>query len=305
VIKRAEDARQRAIDFECPSYFPSEWELAETRYDAVKSQPGNQLSDAVYNTAADEYDALFKKAIPLYAQAREDEVIALRDELIATGLRPLFPEYLKNADETALQALDQYEAGDYYAANDTAAKALDEYNTLLTGAKVYLVWREITDRGFDIYDSENFDKANEYGNAALDEYEAGDNKAAIENAEEAGYRYNVVLGTGWLNYAADRWAFATNERELALLQKVNIAARDIFREAEDAYEKANGALDGEKYQDAAIFYTDADALYAIGIRETEAKRRRAQEIITLAEDMITESDEAAAGAEILIGGSSR
>jgi len=137
----------------------------------------------------------------------------------------------------------------------------------------------------------------------LDEYEAGNNKAAADNAEEAGYRYNVVLGTGWLNYAADRWAFATNERELAISQKVNIASRDIFREAEDVYEMANNALDDERYQDAAILFTDADALYVIGIRETEAKRRRAQEMISLAEDMIIESDEAAAEAEKLIGGS--
>ena len=302
---RMEEARQRAIDFECPAYFPSEWELAETRYDAVNFAPQNQLTETVYNTAADEYEALLKKTAALYAQAREDEITAVRDELIATGLTPSFPEYLQSVDETALAALDQYEAGDYYSARDTAAKALSEYETLLAGAKVYLIRQEIVDRGFDMYDAENFDKADEYGETALDEYEAGNNKAAVDNAEEAGLRYSMVLSTGWLNYVADQWTFAAAERDLAMSQKVNIASRDIYREAETVYGEAEEALKAEDYEAAAVLFTEANALFLLGIQDTETKRQRAQGMIRLAEEMIEESDEAAMEAERLIEGGSR
>jgi hypothetical protein len=306
-MARAEEARKRAMDFEIPAYFPSDWEDAEAQYAAAAEMPGSNQDEvdqasALYSAAADAYDDLLKKAIPLYAQAVEDEIIAARDELISTGFTRSFPEYLKSADEKALAALDQYEAGDYYKARDTAAEALDEYETLNVGAKLYLTRQEIIDRGFTKYDSDNFDKADEVAQTALDEYEAGDKASARTTAEEALLRYNVVLTNGWTAYAADRRASAVLERELALAEKVNIASRASFLDADSIFNMAERSLASQDFRTAAAFYTDSEAFFSIARRNTADKRRRALDAIRMAEEKIEESNETAIEAGRIIEG---
>jgi len=307
---KADDARKRAVDFESPAYFPSDWEAAEARYIAAGNMPKStageiQQAAASYNAAADAYDALFRKTIPLYAQAKEDEIMAARNELIATGFTNSFPDYLQNADKIALEANAQYGDGKYYEAKDTAAKALNEYETLMIGARVFLARQEIVDRGFWKYDSDNFDRADEITIAAMNEYEAGNREAAVTKAEEALLRYNLVLSNGWTAYSADRRNSAVSERELALSERANIAARDSFRDADAIFNQAETAFSSKDFQNAAILYTDAEALFVISRQETEEKRLRAIESIRLAEEKIEESDETAIEAERIIEGGSR
>jgi len=309
-VSRAEEARQRAIDFDSPLYFPSEWEGLETQYAAAGNMPKTtpaEIQQAVtaYNAVAEAYDDIFKKAIPLYAQAREDEIISARDELISTGFTNYFPQYLQNADDLALSALDQYEAEDYYASKDTAAKALKEYETLLLGSKVFLARQEILNRGFRDYDPDNFDLADEVAQTAIQEYEAGNKEAAVNNAEEALLRYNIVLANGWVIYAADRRASAASERELALSERANIAARETFRSADTLFNSAEENFKAEKYSDAGLLFIDAEANFAISRQETEEKRLRAEEAIRLAEEKVEESNETAIEAERIIEGGSK
>ena len=305
-----EEARKRAQDFESPSYFPSDWEAVEAEYAEAGNMPKSNNSEIQQATAAlskvtGTYNDLFKKTIPLYAQAREDEIMAARDELIHTGFTSVFPEYLKNADNMTLAALSQYEAEDYYAARDTAAAALDEYKTLQTGARVFIARQEIVDRGFIEYDPDNFARADEVTQAAMEKYEAGDKKAAVDSAEEALLRYNLVLKNGWTTYAADRRSSASAERERAISNKVNVAVREGFREADALFNHAEEIFKTEKFEDAAILFTESEALFVVAGQETDEKRRRAMETIRIAEEMIEASDETASEAERIIEGGSR
>jgi hypothetical protein len=295
---KADQARKQAMDFDSHTYFPSDWEETEKQYAGAKD-------NASYNAVADAYNELFKKAVPLYAQAREDEIMAAREELIATGFTDVFPQYLKNADDLALAAQGKYEAGDYYGAKDAAKAALNEYEALLVGAKTYLTRQEIINRGFTQYDADNFLKADEISQKAIDSYDAGDKKTALANAEEALLRYNIILSNGWATYSTERKESASKERKLALEDKANIASRDTFRKGETLYEDANGLLEEGKYSDAALAFVDAEANYAISRKETEEKRIRAKETIRVAEEKIEESNEAAIEAEKIIEGGSR
>lgn len=303
---RAEAARQRAMDFESPAYFPSDWENLEAQFAAVGEMPASNNSEiqqavAALNSAADSYDELFGRTIPLYAQAREDEILSTRETLIHTGFTRYFPEYLKIADDLALAALDQYEAGDFYTARDTAKSALTEYETLLLGARVFLARQEIIDRGFVDYDRDNFLRADDVTKSALDNYEAGNKEDAIANAEEALLRFNIVLANGWTAFTADRRAAAVAEREQALAERVNIASREIFREAEAFFNQAEANLASENFHDAAMHYIDAEAMYMIGRKDTEERRQRAEAAIRMAEEKIEESSETAQEAERIIG----
>ncbi|MCL2215007.1 MAG: hypothetical protein FWC06_07345 [Treponema sp.] len=357
---RAEESRKRAIDFECPAYFPSDWEAAEAQLNAA-GDPN------AYNAAADVYDDLFRKTVPLYAQAREDEIISVRKQLIDTGLAQRYPVYLRNADRIALAALDQYEAGDYYTSKSTAVAALDEYEILLLGANtylarqrladtglthlvpkyiqnadhtaltaadqyeegnkalagisanaalneyedlllgadVYLIREEIIDRGFVQYDTANFLRADVAALAAASEFGAGDRNAAVFSAQEALLRYNIMLSNGWISYSSDRRQAASEERELALAERANIAARETFRTADTMYAQAGALFTSGDYHSASLVFVEAEAMFAISRKETAESRRRAQEAIRMAEERISASNETALEAERIIEGGSR
>jgi hypothetical protein len=310
VLNRVEEARKRAMDFESQSYFPSDWETVEAQYAEAKDMPGSSDSEIqqkteLLNKIAATYDELFNKAIPLYAQAREDEIISVREEVISSGFSSYFPEYLQRADKIALTALEQYEAKDYYKARDTAAAALAEYETLLVGAKVFLTRQEIINRGFAAYDQENFDKADEIAQTAIDKFDEGDKKAAVESAEEALLRYNIVLTNAWSAYADERRTSASSEREQALADRVNIAVREAFREADAMFNHAEESFKAGEYEEAAILFTESEALFAVARQNTAGKRQRAIETIRLAEEKIEGSAEAAIEAERIIEGGSR
>ena len=329
---RAEEARQRAGDFESPSYFPSDWEAAEAQYvqagqiptdtdlannEAIAKNNDTDIGEAVnrynavagtdkataaYNAAADAFDSVFKLAIPLYAQAREDEIMALRNPLVAAGARDYFPEPFSRADSTALTALDQYEAEDYYAAKDTAAQALSMYKILTSAYKAWLVRREIEEREFESYDPDNFDRAREILSNAMDAYGAENYASAQENADEALNRYNLVLSTGWAAYAELRASMAEAERQAALDVKANIAVKDLFSEADTTYKTGIDSFDSKKYENAAKQFIDSEALFVVANTSASEKRQTAAETIREANRRIEESDETARQAEVVLEG---
>ena len=308
-LKKASDsaaaARKRAMDFESPQYFPSDWESAEARYAEAGnvSQSGGGDIDAAlaaYQSLTETYDGLFERSVPLYAQAREDEIMEIREAIKASGLPDAFPAYLPKADEAALRALAQYEAKDYYPAKDSAAEALRIYQALKTGGNAWAARQDIVGRDFIAYDPENFDRANESGLAARNAYEAEDIAAAGAGAEKSLELFTTVLQTGWSSYAANCAARAEAERQAALAVKANIAVKKTFDEAEDNYGQGSAALKEVEYEDAAAFFTNAEAVFILASTAAVEKRRAAADVIREAEEKIEQSDAAARQAEITI-----
>ena len=293
---KAERARKRAGDFESNAYFPSEWEAAEGQYTRaiLMSNIGNAIG--VYNEAADAFDRLFELSIPLYAQAREDEIMALRGYLIALGARDSFHEYLLDADITALLAYTLYEAKEYYPARDSAVLALQKFSVLETAFNAWLVRVEIQERGFAGYDSENFDLGGEILNGAMDAYIAGDFAGAQKKAETALSTFNLALSTAWASYAELRSSLAEGERLAALDMRTDIAAKEFFNMADSDNKTALDLLESKKYEDAAKLFINAEAMFVIASITTLEKRRNAAAAIRNANEKIQESDEIARNA---------
>jgi len=145
---RANEARTKAGDFEGYFYLPARWNAAETLFATAEAQK----TPAAYNAAADAFDSVFNQTIPLNAKAREDEIMALRGNLIRAGIRDTFPEYLLSADRIALKALEQYEGKDYYSAKKTADEALLLYQVLANITEAGKLRQEIKDSGFESFD---------------------------------------------------------------------------------------------------------------------------------------------------------
>jgi len=304
---RADEARKKAADFESSAYFPSEWEAAEAQYASAGRTPQNteaNVRDGItaYNAAADAYDSVFKLAIPLYAQAREDEIVALRNNLLAVGGKESFPEPLSAADKIALAALAQYEAEDYYPAKDSADQALMMYQTLTNTYNAWLARREIEEMDFISYDPDNFERAGEILNDAMTAYAAENYTLAYENANEALNRYNLVLSAGWAAHAEQYAARAATARQAALDVKADIAVRNLFSEADSIYKTAVSAMDAQKYGDAAKQFHTSEGMFVTAKESTLEKRGIAAQTIEEANKKIEESDETARLAELIIEG---
>jgi len=308
---RADAARKRAMDFDAPTYFPSEWESVEAQYNEAGTLPRETVLDvqraaALYGEAAINYDGLFEKAVPLYAQAREDEIMAARDELLNSSLFNWnFPDYIKGADAVALKAQDQYEnQKDYYAAKDTAAQALEMYGVLKSATAALELRKEIVDNEFEAVDPENFDKAEQAGTGAVDAYDKGDIKSARSNADEAQLRYNLVLDAAWAGSAAAFGKAAATERQLAIDVKGNVAMKSAFDPAENNFKQATASLDAEKFAEAARLFKQSGAQFTEIAELTEKKRVIAEDSIREAAERAEASDEAARRAEEIIEGGS-
>lgn len=309
-MARAAESRTRAEDFESPSYFPGEWEAAENQYAQAGQLPRATDSDIrraieAYNAAAGAYDSVFDLAIPLYAQAREDEIMALRDYLIEEEVKEAIPDYFDTADAASLLALNQYEAKDYYAAKDSAAKALQMYYILTVGYEAWIVKWEIDEREFQLYDADNYDRAGEIISDAADQYRAGAAARAQESAEEALLRYNLVLSTAWAGYAELRSQLANSERQAALDMKTNISAREYFTIADADNTRAQDLFITEQYEEASRIFVNAEAMFVIASMAALEKRQMASAALKQANEKIEESERTALQAEMLIEGGAR
>ena len=287
---RAQEARKKAGDFEGDLYFPGEWEAAEGKYVQASLMADRDKATSTLNEAAEAFDRLSGLVIPLYAQAREDEIMAVREYLITLGARELFPEYILNADRAALLALTQYEAKDYYTARDSAAKALQKFNILETAFNAWLLRLEVLARGFAGYDPEQFDLGGEILSDAMDAFMAGDLATARKKADESLAAYNMVLSTSWASYAELRASLAEGERLAALDMRTDIAAREFFKIADSDNKTALALLESKKFEDAARLFIDAEAMFVIASITTLEKRRAADAAIRNANEKIRQSD---------------
>jgi hypothetical protein len=305
-IARAQDARKRAEDFEGDSRFPGDWSAAEADLAAAGDRRGTPAevseTEAKYRALADKYDEIFGKTLPLYAQDRETEVLAARDAAIAAGIREVYPEYLLDADTTALDALDRYEAEDYYAADEGSRLALGQYQALKPGAEAYTLRQEIVDRDFFGYDQDNFSRADTTLTAAFNHYGEKDPETARNEADEALLRYNLVMKAGWAGSVGKLQTLAQAERQKALNEKANVAVRNDFAETEKVYNQAAVALRAEQFQEAGPLYEKSASSYTILARSAAEKRRIAEDAISKAEEKMAESETMVQNAELILEG---
>jgi hypothetical protein len=308
-IADLERLRQLAIDIEGPSWFPDQWNVAEAQYNQAASRTQRDTPEqvraavAANNTAAASFQSLIDQSLPFYAQAREDQIVSVREDALAAGIRDLAPEYLLMADKTVLDAQTKYEEKDYYGAIASAFLAVDMYEALEEGCNAYYVRQEIEDRNFARYDPDNFSLADNTGLAAIEDYEAGDLESAREEAEKAHLRYNLALNTGWQFYAAEKGAASEDRRREALKLKANVAVRSDFEEASRIFAQGNSAFLGEDYPSAVNFFVEAESRFTVVRELAEQKRLAAENAIREADEKMAESDANAEKAEAILGGS--
>ncbi|MCL2277439.1 MAG: hypothetical protein FWC21_06020 [Treponema sp.] len=271
-------------------------------------------ADETFFAAVDQYDAgNYDQAKAIAGEALEQyetliigaDVYLTRERLIETGLVPLAPQYLDAADVAAFKALEQYEAGNYADAKIFAAQAKDNYDELWFAADIYMTRQSIIDLDFAGYDAELFARADEVALAAIADFDAGNKSAAFEKALDAQLRYNMIIDNAWPVYATEKRNSAVSEKQHAVDERADVAARAVFNEADSYLNEAYRLYELRQYESASQVFTNAQALFTIAIEETIERRRVALDTIRIAEEMIERSSGTAREAERIIEGGSR
>ena len=295
-------------------------ELADARFEAVRARAEDVVPSALYGAddAAAEADRKFKAQD--YYGARDSAVTAqlmydllkdgmdswaIRDEVISLGGWALIPDLIEEADAVGFDALNEYEAGKFDAARDTAGRANTMYSLLKSGMLAYKVREEVFGMGFERYDAAHLAGADEALDYAAGDYTRKNFPAAREEVDQAMLFYGLALKTGWETYSEDMAARATRDRQIALDLKANVAVRDEFNTAQDLYNRAGAARREQRHSDAARLYSESASMFEVINEVAREKRRIAEEALIMANQRMSESDETARNAERILEGGTR
>ena len=256
-VERAENNRKLVMDFNGPEYFPEDWGNAESLYN--RAQTGRRTATvrdvreslALFNSAADAFNALAEKTIPRFAQDLENEVVAARGRAVNEGIEGIAPEYLWQMDDTAVEALAQYEAKDYYAARDSGFMARDGYNAIVTGVQAHNFRENALALGALDYAADQLHSVDDRAHEGIDKFEARDMAGAAETADFAHNAYRVMaLGLEAYGIRVD-----IENRDLYRFDRSGIDAADqIILSAVNDFDNNDFASAEEKFNDANARY---------------------------------------------------
>jgi hypothetical protein len=227
---------------------------------------------------------------------------AVREEVVSLGGLELIPELVDEADIVGLDGMEKYEAKNFAAAREAAAKSNTMYSLLKSGLLAYKIREEIFIQGFEIYDPMNIEAADGTLWYAAGDYSAENFPSARNEVDQAMLRYGMVLKTGWEAHAADRGAEAAEERQASLDLKANVAVRQEFNSAQALFSQANAAFREGRHIDAARLYTETVSMFEVINEAAREKRRIAEEALITANQKMSESDETARNAERILEG---
>jgi hypothetical protein len=257
-VRRAENARRLVMDFNGPDYFPDDWRNAESTYN--RAQTGRRTATvrdvreslALFNTAADAFEALAEKTIPRFAQDLENEVLAARNTAVRDGAESIAPAYLWKIDDISIEAMAQYEARDYYTARDTGFMARDGYNLITVGLQAYRFRHEAAAAGAYVHARYYILGIDEVAFDALDLFEARKFAEVDEKARLVRDAYSV-LTTGVQTYLI---RLELEDRDFVRFDRANIEAADaIAFTALDDFENRDIATATTKVNDVRTRYT--------------------------------------------------
>ena len=268
-----------------------------------QEQGGNQ--GQVQETQPQElspFEKLTGMTVDQYAEKMQKELDEAREDAVNAGAVIYALDELLQADKTVLSALDNYEVMDYFAAKENAEEALLMYQTIKAGLDANNIWLEITRLGMDIYDPENLKLGDDAIELAVLNYSEGDYFASKNSSERASHYYNEVLKNAYEPFSAVISERASAERQRALDERANVAAKKEFDSAESIFVQANTALRGQRFDEAVRFFIDCEPIFKEAADLAIAKKLSAEDAMRRADEKMVESDEIATIADQIVEG---
>jgi predicted nucleic acid-binding Zn ribbon protein len=278
-IARAEKSRKDAQDNQGPKYFPDDWTKAEAeRQNGLNAKKDTieemKSAAAIFNSAADSYDAIAGKSQQILAKEKED-----------ANKTPQMAKEREDADKALQAAMARAEKsrqdamnvkGQTYFPNDwrnAEAKNTSAKNAKITTTDEIKAATALFASAADAYDDiakksqQMIAKEKEDANKAL--------QAAMARAEKS--RQNAVNASGQTYFPND-WRNAETKNTSAKNAKTTTtdeikAATALFSSAADAYDD----IAKKSQQTIAKEKEDADKALQAAIARMEKSRKQAQD----------------------------
>ena len=279
---RAAQARNIAYMLDGAALFPSEWEAAQALFDQAQQQRDTSSLEATrqsitrYEMAAYAFEALAERAASIAFELALEDLQAAREAAIAAGALIHTPDLLLHADNTVERGIQEYEAGNFYAAKNSLQDAYTMYNTLIAALYANNVREEIFVRGFEDYDPLNVERGIGALLDTVQNFTDGNYQTARDNAETALSIFTQALNTAWITISTRAATAAAEQRQRALDYRANIAVRPEFDSAETVYNRANTALRGQDFEYAVELFAECTDMFII-VAQTALERRLAAE----------------------------
>jgi hypothetical protein len=248
---RAEKSRQQAMDVGAETYFPNDWNNAESALQAAK-EAGTETTDEIteaaaqFTAAANAYDDVAKKSSPLFTKERDDASRALQAAIARLD------QSRKQATDARGQANFPNEWRDAESKNQAAQGAKKATAAEMKAA-------------VPLYTT------------AADAYDDIVRKGAARASEEGQKNMN------------DAKALADKARQAAMDAKANLAVPDDFNKADGVYRTATTAFNAKSFGPATDGFKQAATQFTAAANAVDAKRRQADDAVAKAKTKSAES----------------
>jgi len=330
---RADKSRQDAQDNQGPKYFPDEFASAEAAYqnglDAKKgSLEEMKAAAAIFNSAADSYDAIAGKSRPLMAKEKDDANKALqaamaraeksRQAAMNVEGQTYFPDDWKNAEDknTSAKNAKKTTIEEITAATALFVSAADAYDNIANKSQPkYAKDKADADKALqaaiarmeksrkDVQDAKgNVNLPNDWNAAETKNKTASgakrgtiaEIKAATPLYISAANAYDDILKKNVASVqkaADDAKARAEQERKKAVDAKADIASAKEFNNADTVFKQAAGELAKKSLASATDLYNKSADQFIAAAALTEKKRALANQTIGEAKQKSNQSSD--------------
>ncbi|GMO46886.1 MAG: hypothetical protein Pg6C_08830 [Treponemataceae bacterium] len=292
--EKMEAARKQAQEFGGPEYAADEWNAAESIYNTVRDvQPAKkkeyEAALATMQDAASGYDGAFQKAIPQYAQARKDIIVAARGKAAGAGAGALAPDLLAGADQKDKNSLAQFDRQDYYGYQKDSQEAEALYEITAIQAEALSAKQEIDSNKLARFDTGTYEEANRSLSAVKTAYDGQDADGMKTAAEDALAKYRQVLDKGWHDYAGEKKSLADDARSKAVAARADTVLKNDFANADTVYKQGNDELAADSYKPAAASFDRSQQLYASLAANAEKQQKDAAAALQTAQKKVSDS----------------
>ena len=228
-------------------------------------------------------NALDSDALARLYSSTENDLNRARQSAVGAGAQVLAPDFLLDADNTVVLALQKYEAQDFNGAKGSADDALLMYNTLRQGLDIYNL-RENFAWQLAVLAPEVLWQADDAAFAAIAKWDAKDYSGAKTGADSALFLYETLEG-GLAAYDARQrvaWRLELLEPE-ALWQADDIAINTLDEWFYENYTAARAGVEKARF----VYGVLGTGLAAYEVRENVAVRvdALAPEVLWQADDI--------------------
>jgi hypothetical protein len=311
LLAEAKDLKKKAFDLKLFEVLPDDYKAADgllaSGQKAYDDKDGAAAKTGLESAIA-AYKDLIAKGIVAIADSKQKEAEDMKALALKAGADATQPERFGAGDSAFDEAAALVGESKHEEAIPGFERARLYYELAWKRANAAEIRQGIQDKDYAKWDSGNFQLADTKYQAEEGLWASGEEKdraAGADSLDEAILRYNLVVQKGREMTATAVKAKTDDAKQRSEDIKADVAVKDLYEAALEAYNEGSSQLAAKEYESAADSYDKSGAAFDEAYQAAAAKRAKAEEAIKAAEEATAQSQRKAEEADPLLQPSSR